>query len=99
MGMRPAAGTMSNTRIRRTAASSNPKRTRPAPEPKRLRAVRRQAIVFGLMHSYQGWKRVIVISALGVLSGTLAAWRGNLGANMIAHAWSDVWEGWLKMVV
>ena len=40
-----------------------------------------------------------VISALGVLDGALGAWRKNLRANMIAHAWSDVWEGWLKMVV
>jgi membrane protease YdiL (CAAX protease family) len=62
-------------------------------------AVLGQAMVFGLMHSYQGWKQVIVISVLGVLYGALAAWRRNLRANMIAHAWSDVWEGWLKMVV
>ena len=62
-------------------------------------AVLGQAVIFGLMHSYQGWKQVIVISALGVLYGALAAWRKNLRANMIAQAWSDVWEGWLKMVV
>jgi len=62
-------------------------------------AVLAQALVFGLMHSYKGWKQVVVIAALGVLYGTLAAWRRNLRANMIAHAWSDVWEGWLKMVV
>ena len=62
-------------------------------------AVLGQAMVFGLMHSYQGWKQVMVISVLGVLYGALAAWRRNLRANMIAHAWSDVWEGWLKMVV
>ena len=62
-------------------------------------AVLGQAAVFSLMHSYQGWKQVMVISVLGVLYGALAAWRRNLRANMIAHAWSDVWEGWLKMVV
>lgn len=62
-------------------------------------AVSGQAVLFGLMHSYQGWKQVIVISALGVLYGALAAWRKNLGANMIAHAWSDIWEGWLKQVL
>jgi hypothetical protein len=62
-------------------------------------AVLAQALVFGLMHSYKGWKQVVVIAALGVLYGTLAAWRRNLCANMIAHAWSDVWEGWLRMVV
>jgi hypothetical protein len=41
-------------------------------------------------HSYHGWKSTIVITVLGVLYGILAAWRRNLRANMIAHAWSDV---------
>lgn len=62
-------------------------------------AVLGQALFFGLEHSYQGWKSTIVITVLGVLYGTLAVWRRNLRANMIAHTWSDVWEGWLKMVV
>ena len=64
-----------------------------------MAAVIGQGVLFGLMHSYQGWKQVIVISALGVLYGALAAWRRNLRANIIAHAWSDVWEGWLKQLV
>jgi hypothetical protein len=42
---------------------------------------------------------VAVISVLGVLYGELAAWRGNLRANIIAHAWTDIWEGWFKFVV
>ena len=62
-------------------------------------AVLAQALVFGLAHSYQGWKSVIVITTLGVLYGILAVWRRNLGANIVAHAFSDVWEGWLKFVV
>jgi len=62
-------------------------------------AVLLQGILFGFMHSYQGWKQVIVISALGILYGALAAWRRNLRANILAHAWSDVWEGWLKQVI
>src|ERR1041385_5648160 len=62
-------------------------------------AVLGQGVLFGLMHSYQGWKQVVVISALGVLYGALVAWRRNLRANIIAHAWSDVWEGWLKQLV
>lgn len=62
-------------------------------------AVLGQGLVFGLFHFYQGWKNVIVISVLGVLYGALAAWRRNLGTNIIAHAWSDVWSGWLKFVV
>ena len=58
-----------------------------------------QGLVFGLFHSYQGWKNVVVISVLGVLYGAMAAWRGNLRVNIVAHAWSDIWEGWLKFIV
>jgi uncharacterized protein len=62
-------------------------------------AVVLQGVAFGVQHSYQGWKHIVVIIALGVLYGALAAWRRNLRANMIAHALSDVWEGWLKLVL
>lgn len=62
-------------------------------------AVLGQGLVFGLVHSYQGWKNVIVICVLGVLFGALAAWRRNLRANIIVHAWADIWSGWLKSVV
>jgi len=62
-------------------------------------AVLGQGLVFGLFHAYQGWKNVVVISVLGALYGALAAWRRNLRANIIVHAWTDVWEGWLKFVV
>jgi membrane protease YdiL (CAAX protease family) len=62
-------------------------------------AVLAQALVFGLAHAYQGWKAVIVIIVLGLLYGALAAWRRNLRANIIAHAWSDIWSGWLRMVI
>ena len=61
-------------------------------------AVVLQGIVFGVAHGYQGWKNVAVITALGLLYGALAAWRRNLRVNMISHAWSDAWEGWLKLV-
>jgi len=62
-------------------------------------AVILQGAVFGLAHTYQGWKQVIVIAALGVLYGMLAAWRRNLRANMIAHAWSDIYEGWASFAL
>lgn len=62
-------------------------------------AVGAQALVFGVAHSYQGWRQVAVISVVGVLFGVLAAWRRNVRANMIAHAVTDIWEGWLKFVV
>jgi membrane protease YdiL (CAAX protease family) len=62
-------------------------------------AVLVQALVFGAGHGYQGWKQVVVISVLGVLYGSLAAWRGNVRVNVIAHAASDIWEGWLRWVI
>ena len=62
-------------------------------------AVASQGVIFGIFHGYQGWKNVITISVLGILFGLLAAWRKNLRANMIVHAWADFWEGWLKFLV
>ncbi|HEY1660423.1 MAG TPA: CPBP family intramembrane glutamic endopeptidase [Candidatus Sulfotelmatobacter sp.] len=62
-------------------------------------AVVAQGVVFGLLHAYQGWRNVIVIAVLGVLYGALAAWRGNLRVNIVSHAWSDIWEGWLKFAI
>lgn len=62
-------------------------------------AVLAQAAIFGLIHSYQGWQKVIVIAVLGLLYGILAAWRRNLRANMLAHGWADVWNGWLRMLI
>ena len=62
-------------------------------------AVAAQGVVFGLFHAYQGWINVVVISALGILFGVLAAWRGNLRANIVVHAWADIWGGWLQAVV
>jgi membrane protease YdiL (CAAX protease family) len=57
-----------------------------------------QGAVFGLAHTYQGWRHVIVIVALGILYGALVAWRRNLRASMIAHAWSDIFEGYLRFL-
>ena len=62
-------------------------------------AVVAQALVFGVAHSYQGWKQVIVISVFGVLYGSLAAWRRNVRATVIAHAWADIWGGWLRTAI
>jgi membrane protease YdiL (CAAX protease family) len=62
-------------------------------------AILGQALIFGLFHAYQGWKNVVVITVLGILFGVLAAWRGNLRANIVVHAWGDVWGGWLGALV
>jgi membrane protease YdiL (CAAX protease family) len=57
-----------------------------------------QGVVFGLIHP-RGWRAVVVISILGVLYGCLAAWRKNLRPGILAHGWSDLWEGWLKFTL
>lgn len=61
-------------------------------------AVFGQGLVFGLMHAYQGWRAVVAIVVLGVLFGALAAWRKSLRPGMLAHAWQDVWAGWLSRI-
>lgn len=55
-----------------------------------------QGAIFGPAYTNQGWKQAIVIAALGILYGALAAWLRNLRANILAHAWSDIFEGWLR---
>ena len=62
-------------------------------------AVVLQGVVFGVAHGYQGWKSAVVITVLGILYGVMVAWRGNLRVTMLAHGWSDFWEGWLKFVL
>jgi uncharacterized protein len=62
-------------------------------------AVIGQGMIFGCAHAYQGWKNVVVISVLGVLYGAFAVWRRSLLPGMVAHAWTDVYEGWLKFVI
>lgn len=59
-------------------------------------AIAIQAVVFGVSHGYQGLKQVVIITVLGVLYGVLAHWRRSLLPGMAAHAWSDVYGGWLR---
>jgi uncharacterized protein len=65
----------------------------------RTLAVAGQALVFGVGHAYQGWKNVVVIVVLGALYGLLVLWRKNLRSSMIAHAWSDIWGGYVKFLL
>ena len=58
-----------------------------------------QAIVFGFAHTYKGWRQVALISVLGILYGLLVLWRRNLRASMMAHAISDMYEGYLKFLL
>lgn len=62
-------------------------------------AIAMQAIVFGAAHLYQGYKPIVVISVLGLLYGILAWRRGNLLPGILSHAWSDIFEGYLKHVL
>jgi membrane protease YdiL (CAAX protease family) len=64
-----------------------------------LIAILGQAVLFGVMHAYQGWRPVAQIIVIGVLFGVLATWRKTLRVGMIAHAWLDVWGGWLSQVI
>jgi len=59
-------------------------------------AVLGQGLLFGLMHAYQGWRAVLVITSMGLLFGALAAWRKTLTVGMVAHGWQDIWAGWLS---
>ena len=54
-----------------------------------------QAALFGVSHGYQGVAATIKITLFGIVYGILALWRRSLRPGMIAHAWSDIWAGWL----
>lgn len=58
-------------------------------------AIALQAVVFGISHGYQGSRQVVIITVLGALYGVLAHWRRSLVPGIAAHAWSDIYGGWL----
>jgi len=58
-------------------------------------AITTQAVIFGASHGYQGTKQMVIIGVLGALYGILAHWRRTLAPGIIAHAWSDIYGGWL----
>jgi hypothetical protein len=57
-----------------------------------------QAVLFGVAHGYQGIAAIIKITLFGVLYGALALWRRSLRPGMVAHAWSDIYSGWLGLL-
>jgi len=57
-----------------------------------------QATLFGVSHGYQGVAATVKIALFGIVYGFLALWRRSLRPGMIAHAWSDVWAGWLGLL-
>jgi membrane protease YdiL (CAAX protease family) len=48
------------------------------------------ALLFGIGHSYQGWRRASAISLLGAMAGILAYWRRSVRPGMLGHALQDV---------
>ena len=52
-----------------------------------------QAVAFGAVHIYQGWKPVIVIIGIGLVLGSVAAWRRSLIPGTIAHCLLDIIGG------
>ncbi|MEP6764663.1 MAG: CPBP family intramembrane glutamic endopeptidase [Gemmatimonadaceae bacterium] len=49
-----------------------------------------QAIVFGLLHLYEGVLTSLFIMVFGILFGLVAKWRRSLRPGMLAHAWADI---------
>ena len=52
-----------------------------------------QAVIFGVGHSYQGFKSIAVTGTVGFVLGILAWYRGNIRAGAIAHAVTDILGG------
>ncbi len=57
-----------------------------------------QGLLFGIAHGYQGVGAMLRILLYGLLFGALAHWRKSLRPGMAAHAWSDIYSGWLGAV-
>ena len=57
-----------------------------------------QAALFGIGHVYQNAKAAVVVAVLALLYGALATWRRSLRPGMLSHAWSDVFEGYIKHI-
>jgi len=58
-----------------------------------------QGILFGISHGYQGLRAIVMITVFGFLYGILAFWRQSLRPGMVAHAWSDVYSGYLSQLM
>ena len=65
----------------------------------RFAGVLLQALLFGVIHCYQGFVACIKITLFGLMYGALAAWRGSLRPGIAAHAWTDLWAGWLSAIL
>ncbi len=62
-------------------------------------AIALQAIVFGIAHTYQGWKGIVTIAIYGALFGILAVMRKSLRPGMMQHAFQDSFSGLIVRVL
>jgi membrane protease YdiL (CAAX protease family) len=60
-------------------------------------AVVGQAVVFGFVHGYQGIGAMLRITIYGLFFGAVAYWRRSVRPGMIAHAWTDIAAGLLRL--
>jgi len=58
-------------------------------------AIVAQGVLFGASHGYQGWRSMTVIAIFGCAFGLLAAWWKSLRPGMMAHAWQDLFSGFV----
>lgn len=56
-----------------------------------------QSLLFGVSHGYQGVAACARITIIGALFGAVALWRRSLLPGMIAHAWTDIASGALRL--
>jgi CAAX protease family protein len=56
-----------------------------------------QAALFGVSHGYQGLQASIRIMIFGLLMGGLAVGRRSLRPGILAHAWTDIASGILRI--
>jgi membrane protease YdiL (CAAX protease family) len=59
-------------------------------------AVIGQALIFGIVHSYQGISGIIIVFFMGLCLGCLAVWRRSLRPGMITHA---LYDGLLGLIM
>ena len=55
-----------------------------------------QALLFGIAHGYQGSQAIVMIILFGLVYGFVAMQRKSLRPTILAHAWSDMYSGYLS---
>jgi membrane protease YdiL (CAAX protease family) len=52
-----------------------------------------QSVLFGVAHSYEGWRAAVHIISFGLIFGLIAIWRKSLRPGIVAHAFTDIMAG------